>query len=60
MMPFQHRLGAEIMENLPEDKKKILMKRMIDGKIMKRENRIKLIQFKIETLKMARKMIDES
>ena len=50
----------EMLDKMPDDKKKILLKRMIDGKILKRENKIKQIQFKIETMKMAKKMIDET
>jgi hypothetical protein len=35
------------------------MKRMIDGKIMMKEGMIKHFQFKIETMKMVKKMLDE-
>ncbi|HPH34553.1 MAG TPA: hypothetical protein PLU94_03570 [Methanoregulaceae archaeon] len=49
----------EIMEKIPDDQKKVILKRIIDGKILLRENRIKQMQFKIETMKMIRKMIDE-
>ena len=53
-------LMHEMMEKMTDEQKKVLFKRMIDGKILKRENRIKQIQYRIETLKMAKKMIDES
>ncbi len=59
MVRWRPMLMKEMWEMLPEDKKKILIKRMIDGRIMKKENKVKLAQFKIETLKMAKKMLDE-
>jgi hypothetical protein len=50
---------TEMWESLGDDQKKILMKRMIDGKIMMKEGMIKHLQYKIETMKMVKKMIDE-
>jgi hypothetical protein len=38
---------------------KILMKRMVDGKILVKESWTKHFQFRIETMKMVRKMLDE-
>ena len=49
----------KMWEWLGDDQKKILMKRMIDGKIMMKEGMIKHLEFKIETMKMLKKMIDE-
>ena len=51
---------TEMWEKLTDDQKKTLMKRMLDGKIMMKEGMIKHFQFKIETLKMVKKMLDES
>jgi len=60
MMPSQHEMMMEKMwEYLGDDQKKILMKRMIDSKIMMKEGMIKHLEFKIETMKMVKKMIDE-
>ncbi|HMZ31605.1 MAG TPA: hypothetical protein PK272_02165 [Methanoregulaceae archaeon] len=59
MMHWRGMLMHEIMEKIPDDQKKVILKRIIDGKILLRENRIKQMQFKIETMKMIRKMIDE-
>ncbi len=50
---------AKMWEYLGDDQKKILMKRMIDGKIMMKEGMIKHLQYKVETMKMVKKMIDE-
>jgi hypothetical protein len=50
---------TEIWEALSDDQKKTLLKRMLDGKIMMREGMIKHFQFKIETLKMVKNMLDE-
>jgi hypothetical protein len=58
-MHWRGMLMHEIMEKIPDDQKKVILKRIIDGKILLRENRIKQMQFKIETMKMIRKMIDE-
>jgi hypothetical protein len=49
----------EMWEMLSDDQKKAMMKRMIDGKIMMKEGMIKHFQFKIETMKMLKKMLDE-
>ncbi|HOW33746.1 MAG TPA: hypothetical protein PLN32_04715 [Methanoregulaceae archaeon] len=59
MMHWRGMLMHEIMEKIPDDQKKVILKRIIDGKILLRENRIKQMQFKIETMKMIRKLIDE-
>ena len=50
----------EIWESLTDEQKKTLMKRMLDGKIMMKEGMIKHFQFKIETLELVKKMLDES
>jgi len=49
----------KMWELLGDDQKKILMKRMLDGKIMMKEGMIKHLEHKIATMKMLKKMIDE-
>jgi hypothetical protein len=58
-MQQQEMLMTEMWETLNDDQKKAIMKRMIDGKIMMKEGMIKHFQFKIETMKMIKKMLDE-
>ena len=53
-------LMTDMWETLNDEQKKTLMKRMLDGKIVMKEGMIKHFQFKIETLKMVKKMLDES
>ena len=60
MMQWQDMLMMEMWEKMAADQKKTIMKRMVDGKILMKENWIKQFQFKIETMKMVKKMIDES
>jgi hypothetical protein len=50
---------TEMWDSLTDDQKKTLMKRMLDTKIMMKEGMIKHLQFKIETFKMVKKMLDE-
>ena len=59
MMQQHETLMTEMWEKLNDDQKKTMMKRMIDGKIMMKEGMIKHFQFKIETMKMMKKMLDE-
>jgi hypothetical protein len=59
MMQQQEMLMMEMWNTLNDDQKKILMKRMVDAKIMMKEGMIKHLQFKIETMKMVKKMLDE-
>ena len=59
MVQWQDMLMMEMWNSMSDDQKKTLMKRMIDGKIMMKEGMIKHFQFKIETMKLARKMLDE-
>ena len=52
------------VKSIPEDKKKKIhtldqVKRMIDSKIMMKEGMIKHIQFKIETMKMTKAMLEK-
>ena len=44
---------------MTDDQKKTIMKRMVESKIMMKEGMIKHIQFKIETMKMVKKMLEE-
>jgi hypothetical protein len=58
MMQQKDAVMMEMWENLTDDQKKTLMKRMIDAKIMTKEGMIKHFQFKIETMKMIKTMLD--
>jgi len=58
-MMQQEMLMTEMWDTLNDEQKKTLMKRMLDGKIMMKEGMIKHFQFKIETLKLVKKMLDE-
>lgn len=58
-MQQKEMLMTEMWESLNEEQKKILMKRMMDAKIMMKEGMIKHFQFKIETMKLVKKMLDE-
>jgi hypothetical protein len=46
-------------EKLSDDQKTTLMKRMLDAKIMMKEGMIKQIQFKIETMKLIKGMLEK-
>ena len=46
-------------EQLSDDQKTTLMKRMLDAKIMMKEGMIKQIQFKIETMKLIKGMLEK-
>ena len=48
-----------LWDTLNEEQKKTLMKRMLDTKIMMKEGMIKHFQYKIETFKMIKTMLDE-
>ncbi len=58
-MEQQEMMMEELWEALSDDQKKTLMKRMIDAKIMMKEGMIKHFQFKIETMQLVKKMLDE-
>ena len=58
MMPQQEMLMTEMWNALTDDQKKEMLKRVLDGKIMMKEGMIKHFQFKIETFKMIKKMLD--
>ena len=59
MMQQQGMPMTDMWETLNDDQKKILMKRMLDGKIMMKEGMIKHFQLKIETMKMIKEMLDK-
>jgi len=59
MMQQQEMIVTEMRDLLTDDQKKTLMKRMLDTRIMMKEGMIKHLQFKIETFKMVKKMLDE-
>ncbi len=59
MMQQKDAIMMEMWETLTDDQKKTLMKRMIDSKIMMKEGMIKHFQFKIETMKMIKTMLDQ-
>jgi hypothetical protein len=46
-------------EQLNDDQKTTVMKRMLDAKIMMKEGMIKQIQFKIETMKLIKGMLEK-
>ena len=50
-------LMMKIWEDLDDDQKTSLIERMIDSRIMMKENVIKHMEFKIETFKIVRDMI---
>ena len=58
MMNPNEMLIMKMWEQMSDDQKKTLMKRMLDSKIMMKEGMIKHIQFKIETMKMIKTMLD--
>ncbi|MFZ1127852.1 hypothetical protein [Methanoregula sp.] len=58
-MSMMEEKEKEMWEKLSDDQKKTLMKRMLDAKIMMKEGMIKHFQYKIETLKMVKTMLDE-
>ena len=56
----QHQeMVMELWDALNDDQKKILMKRILDTKIMMKEAMIRHFQFKIETFEMVKNMLDE-
>jgi hypothetical protein len=55
----QNMLMMEMWNTLADDQKITLMKRMVDAKILMKESMIKQMQFKIETMKMVKKMLEE-
>jgi hypothetical protein len=60
MMHQKDMVMMEMWETLTDDQKKTLMKRMLDAKILMKEGMIKHFEFKIETMKMVKNMLDES
>ena len=48
-----------VWEKLDDSEKKALMLRKLEGKIMKKESKIKLLQYKVETLKTIKSMIEK-
>ncbi len=50
---------AMLWEKLDDNEKKTLMLRKIEGKIMKKEGKIKLLQHKVETLKTIKSMMEK-
>lgn len=58
-MEAQDLLIQKIWEDLDDDQKRVLITRMIDAKIMMKENMIKYMEFRIETFKKVRGMIAE-
>jgi hypothetical protein len=63
MGPMMHHPEVALMEKywemLDEQEMKMLILRMIDAKIMMKEARLKQLQHKIETYKMAKQMIEK-
>ena len=48
-----------LWDKLGDSEKKTLMLRKLEGKIMKKESKIKLLQHKVETLKTIKSMIEK-
>jgi len=48
-----------LFDKLSDSEKKALMLRKLEGKIMKKESMIKLLQYKVETLKTIKSMIEK-
>jgi hypothetical protein len=48
-----------LFDKLSDGEKKALMLRKLEGKIMMKESKIKLLQHKVETLKTIRSMIEK-
>jgi hypothetical protein len=58
MMKWQEVLMQEMWETLTDDQKTTLMKRMVDEKILMKQDHLKHFQFRIETMNMVRQMLD--
>ena len=55
-----HEMQMTMMwEHLSDDQKTMVIKRMLDAKIMMKEGMIKQIQFKIETMKLIKGMLEK-
>ena len=52
-------LRGDVLEQLSDDQKTTLMKRMLDAKVMMKEGMIKQLQFKIETMKLIKGMLEK-
>ena len=48
-----------LWDKLGDSEKKALMLRKLEGKIMKKESMIKLLQYKVETLKTIKSLIEK-
>lgn len=48
-----------LWDKLGDNEKKALMLRKLEGKIMKKESMIKLLQHKVETLKTIKSLIEK-
>jgi hypothetical protein len=48
-----------LFDKLSDSEKKVLMLRKLEGKIMMKEDKIKLLQHKVETLKTIKSMIEK-
>jgi len=46
-------------KKLGDSEKKALMMRKLEGKIMKKEHKIKQLQYKVETLKMIKSWLEK-
>ena len=53
-------LVTRLWDEMTEDQKIVLTKRMIDGKIMMKENMIEHIEHEIDTIKLMKEFISES
>jgi hypothetical protein len=58
MMQQKDAVMMEMWENLTDDQKRRLMKRIIDAKIMMKIGMIKYFQFKNKTMKIIKALLD--
>jgi len=58
MMGKEHEMMM-LWEKLGDSEKKMLMQRILDAKIMKKEQWIKNLEYKVETLKMIKMWIEK-
>ena len=58
MMGKEHEMMM-LWEKLGDSEKKMLMQRILDAKIMKKEQWIKDLEYKVETLKMIKMWIEK-
>ena len=56
---IKDRIGNVLWEKLDDNAKKMLATRMLDERILKKELKIKLLEHKLETLKMMKTWVEK-